>query len=390
MPNQTITARRLLTDATVVDYPVVTLAADGTIAAIHSDPIALAHEQDTLTAAFLDIHTHGAMGHDVMSASPPQLREMQRFLAQRGVAHYLPTTATTSIDTTLRALASLADAIEADPHIGEAQPVGIHLEGPFLSHAKRGVHPAHELQPPSIELFDRFHQAARGHIALMTLAPELPGALDLIRHAVALGVRVSLGHSNALAADTLAAIAAGATSATHTFNAMRALDHREPGLLGIVLDDDRLFAELICDGVHVAPPLVRLWLKAKGRDRAILVTDAMSAAGMPDGNYQLAGLAVQVAQGRALLSGDLAEGKQTLAGSVLTLDRAVTNVQSFTGASLADATRFASHNPAAMLGKPELTRLAPGTAANLNRFSPTGVLTATCLRGTGLITNHVA
>ena len=249
MPNKTITARRLLTDSAVVDYPVLTLADDGTIAAIDSDPKALVNEEDTLTAAFLDVHTHGAMGHDVMSTSPAQLGKMQHFLAQHGVAHYLPTTATTSIDATLRALASLADTIEAAPNEGEAKPVGIHLEGPFLSHAKRGVHPAHELQPPSIELFDRFHQAARGHIALMTLAPELPGALDLIGHAVSLGVRVSLGHSNALAAETLAAIDAGAINATHTFNAMRALDHREPGILGIVLDDDRLFAELICDGV---------------------------------------------------------------------------------------------------------------------------------------------
>jgi len=381
MPSKTITARRLLTDSAVVDYPVLTLAGDGTIATISSDPKALAQEVDTLTAAFLDVHTHGAMGHDVMSASPAQLGEMQRFLAQRGVAHYLPTTATTSIDATLHALSALADAIEAPIHNKEAHPIGLHLEGPFLSHAKRGVHPAHELQRPSIELFDRFHQAARGHIALMTLAPELPGALDLIRHAVSLGVKVSLGHSNALAADTLAAIDAGAASATHTFNAMRALDHREPGILGIALDDDRLFAELICDGVHVAPPLVRLWLKAKGRDRAILVTDAMSAAGMPDGDYKLAGLAVHVANGRAELSEDLAQGKQTLAGSVLTLDRAVANVQSFTGGSLTDAARFASHNPAAMLGRPELTRIATGRPANLNRFSPTGALTATYLRG---------
>jgi N-acetylglucosamine-6-phosphate deacetylase len=377
----TLTARRLFTDNAVVDYPVLSLAADGTIAAIDSDPKALAHEEDTLTAAFLDVHTHGAMGHDVMSAAPAQLSEMQRFLAQHGVAHYLPTTATASIDTTLRALASLADAIEAAQRDRESQPVGIHLEGPFLSHAKRGVHPAHELQPPSIELFDRFHQAARGHIALMTLAPELPGALDLIRHAVSRGVRISLGHSNALASETLAAIDAGASSATHTFNAMRALDHREPGILGTVLDDDRLFAELICDGVHVAPPLVRLWLKAKGRERAILVTDSISATGMPDGDYQLAGLPVQVADGRVLLSEDLAQGKQTLAGSVLTLDRAVANVQSFTSASLEDAARFASHNPAAMLGKPELTSVSPGSPANLNRFSATGALTATYLRG---------
>jgi len=381
VPDKTITARRLLTDSAVVDYPVITFADDGTIAEISSDPKALAQQVDTLAAAFLDVHTHGAMGHDVMSASSAQLGEMQRFLADHGVAHYLPTTATTSIDATLHALEALADAIEAEPREGEARPVGIHLEGPFLSHAKRGVHPAQELHLPSIELFDRFHQAARGRIALMTLAPELPGALDLIRHAISLGARVSLGHSNALAAETLAAIDAGAISATHTFNAMRALDHREPGILGIALDDDRLFAEIICDGIHVAPPLVRLWLKAKGLDRAILVTDAMSATGMPDGEYRLAGLSVQVANGRALLSSHLAQGKQTLAGSVLTLDYGVANLQRFTGASLAHAARMASQNPAAMLGRPELTRIQAGNAANLNRFDAANHLTATYIRG---------
>lgn len=377
----TITARRLITDIGTVDFPVLTVAPDGTLVDISSDPRALAHEQDTLTAAFFDIHTHGAMGHDVMSASPADLSEMQQFLATRGVAHYLPTTVTAPIDATLRALDALANAIESKPRDGEAQPVGIHLEGPFLSHAKRGVHPADELQPPSIELFDRFNQAARGHIRVLTIAPELPGALDLIAHATSQGVRASLGHTNALAAEACAAIAAGATSATHTFNAMRALDHREPGVLGVTLDDDRLFAELICDGVHVAPELVRLWLKAKGRDRAILVTDAMSAAGMPDGDYMLGNLIVSVANGRAFLAGDLTQGKETLAGSVLTMDRAVHNLQRFTGASLAEAARLASHNPAALLGKPEITRLVPGSPANLNRFDPNGRQLATYIRG---------
>jgi N-acetylglucosamine-6-phosphate deacetylase len=386
---QTITARHLITDIGSVEFPVLTLTPEGTIGEIYSDPKALHDDHTTLTAAFLDIHTHGAMGHDVMRASPSELAELHRFLATRGVAHYLPTTVTASVDTTLRALDALANAIEAAPREAEARPLGIHLEGPFISHIKRGMHPPHELQPPSIELFDRFYSAARGHISLMTVAPEPnavapssgSSALDLIRHATSLGVRISIGHTNALAADTLAAIAAGATSATHTFNAMRPLDHREPGVLGTVLTDDRLFAELICDGVHVASPLVRLWLKAKGRDRAILVTDAMEAAGMTDGDYTLGESAVTVTNGRVLLKDDLAQGKETLAGSILTLDRAVANLQAFTAAPLADATRLASHNPAAMLGHPELTRLAPGSAANLNRFDAHGHLIATCING---------
>jgi N-acetylglucosamine-6-phosphate deacetylase len=376
-----ITARRLITDIGSVEFPVLILGDDGTLTDISSDPTALAREEDILTSAFFDIHMHGAMGHDVMSASPADLREIQHFLARRGVAQYLPTTVTAPVDSTLHALEALANAIEAEPQPLQAQPRGIHLEGPFLSHAKRGVHPESQLQKPSVELFDRFQHAARGHICLLTIAPELQGATELITYATTLGVRCSLGHTNALASEARTAIDAGATSATHTFNAMRALDHREPGVLGIVLDSEKLYAELICDGVHVAPELVRLWFRSKGAERGILVTDAMSAAGMPDGRYKLGDLDVDVRDGRALLAGDLARGAHTLAGSVLTMDRAVANLRQFTGASIADATRLASHNPAAMLGRPELTRLAPGSPANLNRFDASGRLVATYIHG---------
>jgi N-acetylglucosamine-6-phosphate deacetylase len=286
----------------------------------------------------------------------------------------------------------MAEVIEAGPRESEATPLGIHIEGPFLSHAKRGMHPAEHLQAPSIDLFERLYAAARGHIRLMTLAPEAgavasPGgnhadsALDLIRHATARGVRCSIGHSNALAAETRPAIAAGAVSATHTFNAMRPLDHREPGILGIVLDDPRLYADLICDGVHVAPELVRLWLRAKGRERAILITDALAATGMPDGHYMLGSSPITVFGERALVSADLAHGKQTLAGSVLTLDRAVNRLREFTGASLADATRLASHNPAAMLGLAHVIRLEAGNPATFNRFDSEGRLLSCCVRG---------
>lgn len=376
-----ITARRLLTDVGSVEFPVLIVGDDGTLTDISSDPTALAREEDTLTGAFFDIHTHGAIGHDVMSASPADLREMQHFLARHGVAQYLPTTVTASVESTLRALESLANAIEAEAQPLQAQPRGIHLEGPFLSHIKRGVHPESCLQRPSIELFERFQQAARGHICLMTISPELSGATELITYATSIGVRCSLGHTNALASETRVAIEAGASSATHTFNAMRALGHREPGVLGVVLDDHRLYAELICDGVHVAPELVRLWFRSKGVERGILVTDAMSAVGMPDGRYKLGELDVEVADGRAMVASDLERGVHTLAGSVLTMDRAVANFRQFTGASIADATRLASHNPAEMLGRPHLTRLAPSCSANLNRFDASGRLVATYIQG---------
>lgn len=375
MSISTLTARRLITGVGTIEYPVLTLDSEGRIADIESDPSL--RSEDTLTSGFFDIHTHGAAGHDIMELDPDALPTVARFLATRGVTQFLPTTVTAPLDRTLASLNHLADAIETATSASarpEAQPLGIHLEGPFVSHAKRGVHPPASILPPSIATFDRFWQAARGHIRLMTIAPEEPGALDVIEYATALGVRISIGHSNATAAQARAGIAAGAVSATHTFNAMRALDHREPGILGVTLDDQALFAEIICDGVHVTPEMVRLWLKAKGPDRGILITDSMAAAGMPDGDYALAGLPVTVKNGVCLSNG-------VLAGSVLTMDRAVANLQSMTGASLAVAVRLASINPATMTGFQGLGELRPGSLADLNRFDSAGRLIQTYVRG---------
>lgn len=377
----TLQAQQLITAETIVQEPRLTLDHSGLLVTLDADSAPPASEPTILTPAFLDIHTHGAVGEDVMSATPQGFARINHFFATRGVAWYCPTTVTADVELTCQALDRIASEIERPPAQPAAQPVGVHLEGPFLSPGKRGVHPTRHLLAPDVRLFDRFYAAARGHIALLTLAPELPGALDLIRHAVALGVRVSLGHTNALAAETIAALEAGATSTTHTFNAMRPLDHREPGVVGIALDSDTLFSELIADGIHVAPPLIRLWYHAKGPRHAILVTDSMSAAGSPEGSYTLGGLPVTVAGGRALLTDDLAQGKETLAGSVLTLDTAVSNLQRHTGCRLADAVRAATHNPATLLGRPELVDLHPGHPANLNRFDQQGRLLATYIRG---------
>ncbi|HEY4381804.1 MAG TPA: N-acetylglucosamine-6-phosphate deacetylase [Acidobacteriaceae bacterium] len=374
-----LTARRLITADTIIEFPHIAIDSDGRIAGIESGPPNA--DQTTLTAAFFDVHVHGAAGHDAMEGSAEALGCIGNFLATRGVAHFLATTVTAPIDRTLRALEGIADAIEAAQQSTGARPVGIHLEGPFISHAKRGVHPPPDIQPPSIELFERMRQAARGHIRLMTIAPEIPGALELIAYATEAGTNVSLGHSDATATEARAGIAAGATSATHTFNAMRRLDHREPGICGVVLDTEILYAELICDGIHVAPEFVRMWLRSKGEDRAILVTDGISATGMPDGNYLLGELEVTVADGRCLSTRDLANGIETLAGSVLTMDRAVANLRRFTGASLATATRLASRNPARMAGLQVLGQIAVGHPANFNTFAADGSLQQTLLYG---------
>jgi N-acetylglucosamine-6-phosphate deacetylase len=329
----------------------------------------------TLAPAFFDVHIHGAAGHDVMEATPQALDTMGKFLALRGTGSYLATTVTAPLDATLRALTGLAQLMSRPATPGHARPIGIHLEGPFLSHEKRGVQPAEHLLAPDIGTFDRMFDAAEGHVRLMTLSPELPGATELAAHATARGVRVSVGHSNATAAETRAAIAAGAVSATHTFNAMRALDHREPGILGTVLTSDALYAELICDGIHTEPEIVQLWWKAKGLERAILVTDAMSAAGMPDGEYQLGGFAVQVANGRAMARG-------VLAGSVLTLDRALANFVKFTGATVEEGLRLLTANPAAMTGLGDYSgTITVGRTANLVAVDPEGQLIASIVGG---------
>jgi N-acetylglucosamine-6-phosphate deacetylase len=377
-----ITSERLWNGRSLLDCPVVEIE-DGRIASIAARDGAelpkqaqwLDYPGAMLAPAFLDVHTHGAAGHDVMEATPEALNAVGHFLARHGTGSYLPTTVTAPMDTTLRALSGMARLLGAPPAEGQARPIGIHLEGPFLSHAKRGVHPPEHLLAPDIALFDRMFEAAEGWVRLMTLAPELPGAAELTAHATARGVRVSVGHSNATAAETRAAMAAGAVSATHTYNAMRALDHQEPGILGTVLTADSLYAELICDGIHNKPEMVKLWWRAKGPERAILVTDAMSATGMPDGTYQLGGFAVQVANGRATL-GDV------LAGSVLTLDRAVANFVAFTGATVVEGLRLVTANPAAMTGLGERAgSLEVGEPANLVAVDGAGRLVASLRDG---------
>lgn len=381
-----LTAKGLWNGASLLDQPVI-LIEHGRIASIENrvaseQPVAdgdlVFHYPDaTLAPAFFDVHIHGAAGHDVMEATPEALITIGRFLAAHGTGRYLATTVTAPLDSTLRSLSSLAKLLAHPPDAGETVtwPIGIHLEGPFLSHAKRGVHPPKLLLAPDIAVFDRMYEAAEGNIRLMTLAPELHGAVEFAAHATARGVRVSVGHSNATAAETRAVIAAGAVSATHTFNAMRPLDHREPGILGVVLATDSLFAELICDGIHNTPEMVKIWWRCKGPERAILITDAMSAAGMPDGEYSLAGLKIQVANGRASF-GDV------LAGSVLSLDKALANFVAFTGARVEQGLRLLTANPAAMTGLgAQAGQLAPGDAANIVAVNADGRLAASFLNG---------
>jgi N-acetylglucosamine-6-phosphate deacetylase len=379
-----IAARRLISANKTVDYPLLSLE-DGRITSIEALPqqdherVEATHRfpNATLAPSYIDIHIHGCAGHDVMEATPESFGAIGDYLASRGVGAYFPTTVTSPRDETLRSLAGLAAGIKQRQHAAPegATPLGIHLEGPFLSHEKRGVHTEALLEPPSVALFDRFWQASEGQIRLMTIAPELQGSEELIAHATKLGVRCSMGHSDAKVCEAEAGFRAGARSATHTFNAMRALDHREPGIAAFVLDKSALFAEIICDGIHVDPIMVRLYFKAKGEDRIILVTDGMSATGMPDGTYMLGDMEVQVHDGRCTSHG-------TLAGSVLTLDRGVHNFMEFTGAGLNTAVTAATRNPARLMGIDDTWgALEVGRMANISVLSPASEVIQTFLAG---------
>lgn len=381
------TARRLYTPIEEIQDPLLVVE-DGLISEVFSRSTkevpanaSLVDFGDVVLApGFVDIHIHGGAGLDAMRALPSELPRLGRFLTTHGVTGYFPTTVAAPLDATCLALGRLADAIEADAsngHSVQARPLGIHLEGPFLSHKRRGVHPPENLVAPTIEIFERLWQAARGHVGVLTIAPEIAGAMEVIAEAARRKVCVSIGHSDAEMNIAQDAVSAGARHATHTFNAMRPLDHRDPGIIAEVLDDDRMTADIIVDGIHVAPPIVKLFLLAKGRERAVLITDAISATGMPDGRYQLGPIEVDVKDGKCTSNG-------SLAGSVLTMDRAVRNVTQFSNWSLRDAVRAATLNPAQAVGlSGQHGILAPGAGANFNVLSETGKVLKTIVRGQG-------
>src|SRR6202166_5301483 len=344
-------ARRLLTPSDAVEHALL-LVDDGRVLEITSKSsrrlpagVSLFDLGDGIIApGYIDLHIHGSAGYDVMDDSAEALPAIERLLARHGVTSYFPTTVTAPMDTTLRALERLADAIEKrERNNGDGEirafPLGIHLEGPFISHARRGVHPPENLLAPTLALFERFWQAARGRIRMMTIAPELEHAPEVIAEAARRGVCVSLGHSDGDFAAAERGIAAGARHATHTFNAMRPLDHRNPGILGAVLTDSRVSADIIADGVHLDPAIVKLFAEAKGPSNTVLITDAISATGMADGRYRLGSFEVDVRDGKCMTGGKLA-------GSVLTMDRAVRNLAGFAKWKLPAAVAAATQNPA--------------------------------------------
>ncbi len=307
---------------------------------------------------FIDVHVHGGGGAQCNTGELDELETMARFHAAHGTTALLATTVAAPPVELAVALqtTALATALR-----GGAAVLGAHLEGPFLSRRRPGaMDPALFLEPTE-GVVGRLLDAGAGCVRLMTLAPELPGALELIGALAGAGVVASVGHSDATYEQTRAAVQAGARAATHLFNAMRPFHHREPGVLGAVLDLPEVSCELICDGLHVQPAALRLAYRAKGRAGIRLVTDAMQAAGMPDGEYHLGTATVTVAGGRATIP-----GLGSIAGSTLTMDAAVRNAVSLLGVSLEEAVTLASANPARLLGlEARKGAIAPGMDADL-------------------------
>ena len=352
MPTTLIRAGRAFTPTSAISDAGI-LIRDGVIEAIGprsglslpAGATEISAADKTAIPGFIDIHIHGAGGRDVMEANGDALAVVARRVAEFGTTSLLATTVTADPDNTCRAAAGISLYITQQHAAKEsrAEVLGIHFEGPFISKARPGVHPVEWIQSPSADLLNRFLQAAEGKARLITIAPEVLGAAPCMDTARKAGLVVSVGHTDANYEQTRFAIAHGARSATHTYNAMRPFTHRDPGVIGAVLTSPEINAELIADGVHVEEGAMKLLLKAKGSERVILVSDGLSATGMPDGKYMLGGFEVTVTNGVCRNAAGI------LAGSTLTLDRALRNIVNL-GVPLPDAVRMLTLNPASLLG----------------------------------------
>lgn len=324
-----------------------------------------------IAPGFIDIHVHGAMGHDTMDATPEAIQGMARYFVAHGVTSFLPTTITAPPERIMAAIETVEACWEKT---GGAQVLGIHLEGPYISLEKKGAQLKGYIRPADPAEYKSFF--AKGKIKLITLAPEISENKGLILYASQQGATVALGHSAASYEEVIATVPLGLTHAAHTFNAMPGLHHRQPGTVGAVLACDGITAEVIADNIHLHPAVVKFLVRAKGVDRTVLVTDAMRATGMPDGLYDLGGQQIRVKEGVARM----ADGG--LAGSTLTMDRAVRNVMAAAGVPLGDALKMATCNPAKVIGaEEEKGGLAPGKDADLTVLDEDLTVDLTMVKG---------
>ena len=299
-------------------------------------------ENAVVLPGFIDEHIHGAGGSDAMDGNTKDLAIIAETVAKEGTTSFLATTMTQSKENILKAMRAVKEYREAAGEQG-ARIVGVHLEGPFIAAAHKGAQPLEYVAAPDAKTFDEYNAACGNAIKIITLAPETDGALDFIRHIVAQGTVVSIGHTGAKYAEVKAAMEAGATNVTHTYNAQSPLHHREIGVVGSALLLEDLYCELICDTIHVSVPAMQLLVKNKRADKLALITDAMRAKGLADGVSELGGQTVYVKGGEARL----ADG--TLAGSVLRMNRALQNMVEKVGVPLTQAVDYCTINPARTL-----------------------------------------
>jgi N-acetylglucosamine-6-phosphate deacetylase len=335
------------------------LIEDGVIRSVSREPLAADTVVELpghyLVPGFVDLQVNGAFGVDVVS-HPERLGELSAALPATGVTSYLPTLITLPLER----YPELLGGLDLESEKGAA-PLGLHLEGPFISPQKRGAHAAEAVADPDPAALGKLLDA--GRVEMVTLAAETPGAGRLIELAANRGTVASLGHSAASFEEAMSAFELGAASVTHLFNAMSPLHHRDPGLPGAAMAHPSARCGIVPDGRHVHPEMVRLAFERLGADRMYLVTDAMAAAGMGEGEYELAGRIVSMQDGIPRLE------HGTLAGSVLTMDEAIRNALEFTGCSLPEAIRMATATPAALIGAATKGRLAPGAAADVVALS---------------------
>ena len=311
-----------------------------------------------IVPGYIDMHVHGGGGSDVMDGDYEAINQIAIAHSHFGTTSFLPTTMTMSKDKIIRSLRSICEAVKKGT--AGAEILGIHMEGPYINPEKKGAQREEDIKKVSIEEFLEFNQASGNLIRLVTIAPEMPGAIDFIKYLDKQKIIISVGHSNATYTQVQAGIQAGLSHATHTFNAMRGLHHREPGVVGAALTSPELTVEVIADGIHIHPVVIKILIKARENEKIVLITDAMRAAGLKEGTYDLGGQEVTVNKGQARLR----DG--TLAGSVLTMDKAVKNMVSKVGVSLAKAIQMASFNPAKSIGIDDKKgSLEPGKDADI-------------------------
>lgn len=325
-----------------------------------------------VSPGFIDVHTHGRGGSDSMYPTFDDINTISKTALTSGVTSFLPTTMTMSIEDTQKAIANIVDNKDK---VEGSKIIGIHMEGPFFNVKYKGAQPEEFMIAPTIENFEKLTNGHLDFVKKISLAPEKEGSLKLIKYLVSKGVVVSAGHTNATYEEMMAGVNCGITSGTHTYNAMTPLTHRNPGVVGAIMEEDCIYAELILDGIHVNYPAAKVLIRAKGVDKITLITDSMEAAGLEDGKYNLGNQAVYVKDNAARLESG------ALAGSILSLNKAVYNAYTSLKLPIYEAVRMASLNSADSLHMYDIGEIAVNKKADIILFDENVDVTCSLIDG---------